>query len=111
MLRWTRHSGAVANDAFRKLSALRQLELLTVSINERRCLAAPHTIKWHPSLGFGRQVALQAYRLEGITGLRTLRGLRDVKFTKGNNAALDESPADVGTIPGSVFWRPRSSTR
>lgn len=103
LLGWTRHSGAVANDAFRKLSALRQLESLTVAVNERRCLAAPHTVKWHPSLGFGRQIALQAYRFEGITRLRSLRGLRDVKFIKGNEAAPFEDPADVGTLPGGLL--------
>jgi hypothetical protein len=103
LLRWTRHAGAAANDAFRKLSALRQLESLTVAVNERLCLAAPHTTKWHPSLGFGRQIALQAYRLEGITGLRSLRGLPDVKFVKGNEAAPFEDPADVGIIPGGFL--------
>lgn len=103
LLRWTRHSGATANDAFRKLSALPQLESLTVAVNERRRFAAPHTTKWHPSLGFGRQIALQAYRLEGITGLRSLRGLRDVKFVKAKEAAPDEDPSDAGTLPGSLL--------
>lgn len=103
LLRWTRHAGAAANDAFRKLSALRQLESLTVAVNEKRCLTASRTIKWHPSLGFGRQIALQAHHLEGITGLRSLRGLRDVKFVKGNESAPDEDPADVGTLPGGLL--------
>lgn len=103
LLRWTRHSGATANDAVRKLSALPQLESLTVAVNERRCFAVPHTTKWHPSLGFGRQIALQANRLEGITGLRSLRGLRNVKFVKAKEAASDEDPADVGTLPGGLL--------
>lgn len=90
LLGWTRHSGARANVAFGKLGGLPQLESLTVVVNERRCLATPHTKKWHPSFGFGRQIALQAYHFEGITGLRSLRGLRDVKFVKGDNAAPDE---------------------
>ena len=103
LLRWTRHSGTRANNAFKKLSALPQLESLTVAVNERRCFTVPHTTKWHPSLGFGRQIALQTYRLEGITGLRSLRGLRDVKFVKANEAAPDEDPGDVGTLPGSLL--------
>lgn len=103
LLRWTRHSGATANDAFRKLSALPQLESLTVAVNERRCFAVPHTTKWHPSLGFGRQIALQAYRLEGITGLRSLRGLRFDEFHIAREAAPDEDPSDAGTLPGSLL--------
>ena len=103
LLTWTRHSGARANDAFGKLGALPQLESLAVAVNERRCLATPHTKKWHPPFGFGRQIALQAYQLEGITGLRSLRGLRDVKFVKGDNAAPDEDSGDVGTIPGGFL--------
>lgn len=45
LLRWTRHSGAKANNAFAKLSALPQLESLTVAVNEKRCFAVPHTTK------------------------------------------------------------------
>ena len=105
LLTWTLLPGASANDAFRKLGALPQLESLTVAVNERRCLEN-FTIMpkmWHPSLGFGRQIALQSYHLQGITGLRSLRGLREVKFFKSYTATPDENPGDVGTLPGGLL--------
>jgi hypothetical protein len=61
-----------------------------------------HLLNWHESLGLGPQDSLQLLRLNRITGLKSLRGLRDVKFVK-DWMSDSEDPAELGSILGEFM--------
>jgi hypothetical protein len=97
--------------AFREFRKLPKLESLTLMIHEtdkveqmlqpsqypQDCKSVHRAIKWDESLGFGPQINLQILRLNGMVGLRSLRGLRDVKFLDKNGSD------DVGSVPGGFL--------
>lgn len=125
--RWTASSSGVPGDAaWKAFSALSKLESLTLWVVEeeevRKILtgfthrAGHRVVKWHLSLGLGPQVNLQLLRCNGIAGLRSLRGLRQVNFVKYLNMDSND-PGNVGSMPGGFLetvikreiMQPRSS--
>jgi hypothetical protein len=95
---WTRFKVGAGDEAFKEFGKLPRLESLTFMINEtdkveqmlqpsqypKDCKSVHRAIKWDESLGFGPQINLQILRLNGMAGLRSLRGLRDVRFLDKN---------------------------
>jgi hypothetical protein len=110
LLYWTRFKVGAADEAFKEFGKLPKLESLTFIINETNkaesmlhssrypddCKSVHRAIRWDESLGFGPQINLLILRLNGMAGLRSLRGLRDVKF-------LDRHSGDVGSVPGGFL--------
>lgn len=98
--------------AFTAFNSLPKLECLTVRIDEQKCLEMAvahheHTstnreISWHPCLGFGPQLDLQSLRLDGVAGLRFVRGLREIKFVKDLNISNDDLK-NVGSMSGGFL--------
>lgn len=124
---WRASSVGVPGDAaFKEFSKLPKLESLALCVDEEKEVRSllkgyqrhpgHRIIKWHPSLGLGPQVNLQLLRCRGIAGLRSLRGLRQVRFVKDLDMGADD-PDNVGSMPGGFLeavikqevMQPRSS--
>jgi hypothetical protein len=123
---WKESSSGSHDGAFKAFRTLPVLETLTFCIDEEKeleGLLAHHkwqptyrSIKWDPIIGFGPQVNLQLLRLDGIAGLRSLRGLREVNFLRDLSIS-SEDPGNVGSMSGGFLetvvkkeiMQPRSS--
>jgi hypothetical protein len=123
LLHWTPRTDAAGNAAFRKLSTLHRLESLTFIVDETQRLrnlldpsrydpkSVHRAIRWDDSLGFGPQISLQALRFNGIEGLRSLRGLREVEF-RGRYGPDHGGPTPGGLLETTIkkeIMQPRGS--
>lgn len=95
---------------FRFIGSLKNLESLSVKMNEQQSLreylnssATLSGMKWHSSLGYGPQVQLHVLHFNGIRGLRSIQGLRHVEFIPRDPKAKEEVPGDFGSIPGGLL--------
>lgn len=102
--------GPYANKYYQTLHLMKNLESLTLRMDEQRTLRLYLTgpasllgIKWHESLGFGDQLQLQSLHLHGLRGLSSLRGLRNVEFIPEDSDDEENVSGDFGAIPGGVL--------
>lgn len=91
---------------FRQIAALKNLESLTVHIDEEavleKVLDYRSGITWLKSIGSGPQIYLHLQGLPGMKGFRTIRGIQHVEFKPPSIPNIGLSKGS-GSIPGGFL--------
>jgi len=91
---------------FQRMARLKSLQCLTVMVDERRLLHAVLNtrleLKWHSSLGYGPLINIQLLHISGMTGLRSIRGIRCLDFLQVGSFGT-QGPKQLGSIEGGLL--------